>query len=624
MSQPLHKLDYDSASKRDARAGAPLAMPPPTGAGGNPTEQIRRLSEQLVLLGRDRDDARAKLAEAQKKATSLRQARDTSQAHSRESTDKIQHLTDQLAELSHERDEARKLSGGAAELRRRCDEILVERDQLAQRIETTSRDLEMHRTQSGEATQALAKAREEIIKLTQEREAARARAQEKVHELDELRAALQTARAEAAAGDMNSPERDALSDSVKTLDAERARLAAQVAEFEPQLAAVSRSRDEALVSLAAAQKQIDHIGRERDQQRQQAIKRSLEIEDALAATRERLSGQDARLAEAEKRAAAAEREKEKAIEKSRHVDKERLAAIDIAAQLDAARREIRRLTADLAETRLGAMSSTPRAARAKTPPPLPTAMPASTPSAGPPTQAELDAEALSEKEARGLLAEIKRCHTTFAKAPTDFSLLNELHCHVQHFAERSRVSGFLALHRLSHAFAELAQDLYRFPEQVNPSTLRTISQTIDLLGILLKQKNYARLKDPTQAKVFAVEDDAENCDAIRMALETVFMRTRYSQEPAIALAELGSDHYDLIFLDVALPDMNGFELCKHIRELPNHAHTPVVFLTGLTTMENRVQSSLSGANDFIGKPFNLHELGVKAISLVLKASLHIE
>jgi DNA-binding response OmpR family regulator len=69
--------------------------------------------------------------------------------------------------------------------------------------------------------------------------------------------------------------------------------------------------------------------------------------------------------------------------------------------------------------------------------------------------------------------------------------------------------------------------------------------------------------------------------------------------------------------------MDGFELCKQIRTLAIHTATPVVFLTGLATLENRVQSSLSGGNDFIAKPFNLHELSVKAITLLLKAQLQI-
>ena len=44
----------------------------------------------------------------------------------------------------------------------------------------------------------------------------------------------------------------------------------------------------------------------------------------------------------------------------------------------------------------------------------------------------------------------------------------------------------------------------------------------------------------------------------------------------------------------------------------------------MATLENRVQSSLSGGNDFIGKPFNLHELTVKALTLIVKTELHLD
>jgi CheY-like chemotaxis protein len=182
----------------------------------------------------------------------------------------------------------------------------------------------------------------------------------------------------------------------------------------------------------------------------------------------------------------------------------------------------------------------------------------------------------------------------------------------------------VALHRLGAAFAMFVDQLYRNPEQVNPSTQRTLGQTIEFLGVLLKQRNYSNLKDPSKAVVYVVDDDVDNGEAIRLGMESVMLRAQVAQDPAIAIAELASGRYDLIFLDVNLPNTNGFELCQQIRQLAIHARTPIVFLTGLTTIENRVQSSLSGGNDFVGKPFNLHELSVKALTLVLKASLNME
>jgi CheY-like chemotaxis protein len=218
---------------------------------------------------------------------------------------------------------------------------------------------------------------------------------------------------------------------------------------------------------------------------------------------------------------------------------------------------------------------------------------------------------------------MRHCFQSFTKTPTDLSLLNELHCHVESFSERARVSGLLALHRLCTCFSDLTRGLYEIPEQVNPSTLRTVHQTIEFLGALMKEKNLSQVKDPATALIYAVDDDLGNCESIALAMEESSMRTTYALEPATALAELAGARYDLIFLDVNLPGMDGFELCKQIRGLAIHEKTPVVFLTGLATLENRVQSSLSGGNDFVAKPFNLHELSVKAITLLLKNQLQI-
>jgi len=181
----------------------------------------------------------------------------------------------------------------------------------------------------------------------------------------------------------------------------------------------------------------------------------------------------------------------------------------------------------------------------------------------------------------------------------------------------------LALHRLCASFSDLTHGLYEIPEQINPSTMRTVYQTIEFLNLLMKEKNLGQIKDPAKSHIYAVDDDVDNCESIRLAMETTTMRTSYAHEPAIALAELAGTKCDLIFLDVNLPGMDGFELCKQIRSLPANSNTPIVFVTGLSTMENRVQSSLSGGNDFIGKPFNLSELCVKAQTLTMKSQLQI-
>ena len=79
------------------------------------------------------------------------------------------------------------------------------------------------------------------------------------------------------------------------------------------------------------------------------------------------------------------------------------------------------------------------------------------------------------------------------------------------------------------------------------------------------------------------------------------------------LGMLGETAYDLVFLDVDMPGMNGFELCTKLRALARNKTTPVVFVTSLTDFESRANSTMSGGNDLIAKPFLFMELAVKAL-----------
>ena len=84
---------------------------------------------------------------------------------------------------------------------------------------------------------------------------------------------------------------------------------------------------------------------------------------------------------------------------------------------------------------------------------------------------------------------------------------------------------------------------------------------------------------------------------------------------------LSEQNFDLILLDVGLPDMNGMDICSRVRAMPHHQKTPIVFLTGAATVQNRVQSTLNGGNDLISKPFSILELAVKAIVWIFKGQL---
>jgi len=121
-----------------------------------------------------------------------------------------------------------------------------------------------------------------------------------------------------------------------------------------------------------------------------------------------------------------------------------------------------------------------------------------------------------------------------------------------------------------------------------------------------------------------VDDEAISRRAVIYALEKANLKCTSVEDPKTALTMLSENQFNLIFLDVDMPGMSGFELCTKLRTLPGHARTPVVFVTGLTDFESRARSTLSGGNDLIAKPFLFMELAVKAMTHLLSNQLAIK
>jgi CheY-like chemotaxis protein len=212
---------------------------------------------------------------------------------------------------------------------------------------------------------------------------------------------------------------------------------------------------------------------------------------------------------------------------------------------------------------------------------------------------------------------------TFAvvQHPQQTQPLRDVFLQAHFLAQRTFEARLFFVHHLAALFAELVYDLHQTPERVNTSILRTLSQTIDFLVLLMERSALAKQNDLQPGPVFAIDDDPLTCRTIVASLERGGLVTESAETPQAALAVLEQKSFDLIFVDIGLPEMSGFELCTRIRRFSLHKKTPIVFLTGLATFENRVKSSLSGGNDFLGKPFHVLELPVKALVWIYKAHL---
>ncbi|NQV45338.1 MAG: response regulator transcription factor [Rhodospirillales bacterium] len=121
-------------------------------------------------------------------------------------------------------------------------------------------------------------------------------------------------------------------------------------------------------------------------------------------------------------------------------------------------------------------------------------------------------------------------------------------------------------------------------------------------------------------RVLLVEDDPSTKDSIELMLKSAGM--------VIDSTDMGEDgleigklyDYDIIILDIMLPDMDGFEVLRRLRDAK--VRTPVLILSGLIESENKVKGLGSGADDYLTKPFNREELVARIQAIVRRSAGH--
>lgn len=107
-------------------------------------------------------------------------------------------------------------------------------------------------------------------------------------------------------------------------------------------------------------------------------------------------------------------------------------------------------------------------------------------------------------------------------------------------------------------------------------------------------------------KILLVEDDPKISSFVKIGLESNDFTVDVAYDSPVGEKLALSKKYDVIILDVVIPGITGFELCKHIRN--NHILTPIIMLTSLDSVEDKVQGFDCGADDYLIKPFSFQEL----------------
>src|SRR5271156_4451139 len=107
-----------------------------------------------------------------------------------------------------------------------------------------------------------------------------------------------------------------------------------------------------------------------------------------------------------------------------------------------------------------------------------------------------------------------------------------------------------------------------------------------------------------RGSVLIVEDEPALQEAMRRAVEREGFTACTAFDCRNAIAQLASQRFDVVCVDLCLPDQSGYELCEHLRRTPETAEVPVLVMGNGAFPEHMVHAERAGANSFLEKPFS--------------------
>jgi DNA-binding response OmpR family regulator len=122
------------------------------------------------------------------------------------------------------------------------------------------------------------------------------------------------------------------------------------------------------------------------------------------------------------------------------------------------------------------------------------------------------------------------------------------------------------------------------------------------------------------ANICLVEDEQKVTAFICKGLEEHGFKVKTAKDGAAAKNLIQANDFDLLILDVLLPDINGIELCRQIRQ--TDTKTPILMLTALDQIQNKVSGLKAGADDYLVKPFHFIELLARIEALLRRQSIN--
>ncbi len=173
-------------------------------------------------------------------------------------------------------------------------------------------------------------------------------------------------------------------------------------------------------------------------------------------------------------------------------------------------------------------------------------------------------------------------------------------------------AGLVFIAKLAEVTSELLFQLESWPDHIGPGPIRTVDQAMERLALLLARPDAVQ-PDLCGARALMIDDDRVSLKTACTALarSTIVPAPFACASEALIAAE--KERFSIVFTDLMMTGMNGFQLAARLRQLPGYRDVPIVFVTGTSEFEHSFRGSDESANDLIVKPFLLTELALKAL-----------
>ena len=122
--------------------------------------------------------------------------------------------------------------------------------------------------------------------------------------------------------------------------------------------------------------------------------------------------------------------------------------------------------------------------------------------------------------------------------------------------------------------------------------------------------------EPKRSKILVADDNVQNCELLQAYLDELDVDVVMAYDGQETLDKVASDNPDLILLDIMMPRMSGFEVCRKLKSDPATRDIPIIMVTALNELGDIERGVESGTDDFLSKPVNRLELITRVKTLL--------